>query len=65
MLVRTGRDANFSAPRLAVMAAAVLAQDDSPPQVTRQLEKLFGQRHGLVEIGQEITKGLVLHRFSP
>src|SRR5688572_18387725 len=54
--LRTGGVFHNSTTRLAVVAAAVLTQDHATPQVARQLVQLFGQRHGLVQVGQEVTE---------
>ena len=59
--LRTGEGIDASTAGLAVVTAAVLPQDDSPPQVARQLEQLLRERHGLVEIGQEIAQGGSCH----
>ena len=59
--LRTGGVLDPSTPGLAVVAAAILFQDHTPPQVARQLVQLFGQRHGLVQVGQELTEGLFGH----
>ena len=52
-----------SAARLAVMAAAILSQHNAAPQVPRQLEKFFRERHGLIEVRHEVTKGFPGHIF--
>jgi hypothetical protein len=62
--LRTGGVFDKSTTRLAVVAAAILAQDHAAPQVARQLVQLFGQRHGLVEVCQEITQASVGHAVS-
>jgi hypothetical protein len=59
--LRTGGVFDPSTPGLAVVAAAILPQDHTPPQVARELVQLLVQRHGLVEIGQKLTKGLFRH----
>jgi hypothetical protein len=38
---RTGGAVGASAARFAVVAAAILFQDDSPPQIARQLGQFF------------------------
>ncbi len=54
--LRTGERLDASAAGFAVMAAAILAQDYSPPQVARQLGQLFRQGHRLVEVRQEVSE---------
>lgn len=54
--LRTGEMFDASAAGFAVVSAAILFQDDSPPQIARQLGQLFRQRHGLVEVRQEVAK---------
>jgi Skp family chaperone for outer membrane proteins len=54
--IRTGGIAHHSTPRLTRVPAAVLAQHHTPPQVARQFPHLFGKRHGLIKIRQEIAK---------
>ena len=56
VILRTGGMFDLSTAGFAVVAAAVLSQDDPPPEVARQLGQLFRERHRLVEIGQEVTK---------
>src|SRR5262245_218468 len=60
MAVRTGRIVGHSAARLTMIAAAILAQHHAAPEVAREFVELFGQRHWLVKIGQEVTKRLSL-----
>lgn len=55
--VRTGRRRDHSAAWLPWVAAAVLAQQHAPPHVARQLAQFLGQRHGLIEIGEEVAGG--------
>ncbi len=61
---RSGGMLISSAARLTVMSAAILTQDHPPPQVARQFEELFRERHGLVEIGQEVAKRFISHPGS-
>jgi hypothetical protein len=56
IFARTGRVFDLSASGFAVVPATGLLQDDPPPQVPRQLVELFGERHGLIEIGQEVLE---------
>jgi hypothetical protein len=56
MAVRTGRVVGHSTARLAMMAAAVLAQHHTTPEVARELVQFFGQWHRLIEVGQEVAK---------
>jgi len=56
MSLRTGAMFDLSTARFAVMTAAILPQDHSPPQVARQLEQFFRQRHGLVQICQKVAE---------
>jgi hypothetical protein len=46
------------------MTAAVLAQNDPTPKITKQLGQLLGQRQGLVQIGQEVRWGWAVHRHA-
>jgi hypothetical protein len=54
--LRTGEMFDLSTTWFAVMPTAVLAQDNAPPQVARQFEKLFWQWHRLIKICQEVAK---------
>ncbi len=54
--LRTGEMFDASAAGFAVVPAAILPQDDSPPEIAGQLGQLFSQRHRLVEVCQEVTK---------
>jgi hypothetical protein len=55
MVVRTGRILGLSAAWLAMMPTAGLAQNNTAPQVARELGKFLLQRHGLIKVGQEIV----------
>lgn len=57
MLAWTRRRGAHSAPRLAIVSAAHLTQDDPTPQVPCQLAQFLGQRRGLIEVCQEIVNG--------
>ena len=59
--LRTGEMFHSSTTGLAVMTTTILSQDHSPPQVASQFEKLFRQRHRLVEIGQKVAKRVICH----
>jgi hypothetical protein len=59
--LRTGGVFHPSTPGLAVVTAAILPQNNTPPQIARQLVQLFGQRHGLIEVGEELAKRLFRH----
>ncbi len=63
MALRTGEMFDASAAGFAVVAAAILPQDDSPPEIAGQLGQLFSQRHWLVEVRQEVAKRLSCHRI--
>jgi hypothetical protein len=63
MITRTGWGIDLSATGLAQMATTVLAQGDPPPQVSDQFGHLVAQRHGLIEIGEQITDGGSLGHF--
>jgi hypothetical protein len=56
VIVRTGRVGSLSTAGLAVVAAAVLAQDHPPPEVPGQLPQFLRQRHRLVEVGEELAE---------
>jgi hypothetical protein len=62
--LRTGGIFHKSTTRLAVVAAAILAQHHAAPQVARQLVQLFGQRHGLVQVRQEVAEISFGHLIS-
>jgi len=51
VVVRTGRVISLSAARLAVIAAARLAQRDTTPEVAGQFVELLRQGHRLIEVG--------------
>ena len=53
--IRPGWLTNPSAPRLAEVPAAILPQCDAPPEVAGKLAELLGERHRLIEVGQEVT----------
>jgi hypothetical protein len=57
MLIQTGCVVSLSTTGLARMAAAGLAQNYSPPQVSCQLGQFFRQRHLLVEVGEKFAWG--------
>ncbi len=59
--LRTGEVFDASAAGLAVVAAAILFQDHSPPQIAGQLGQLFRQGHRLVEVRQEVAKRGLCH----
>jgi hypothetical protein len=59
--LRTGGFIDPSTAGLAVVAAAILLEDHAAPKVARQLVQLFVQRHGLVQVGEELTEGLLRH----
>ena len=59
--LRTGEMFHSSTAGLAVMTTTTLSQDHPPPQVASQFEKLFRQRHRLVEIGQKIAERVICH----
>ena len=59
--LRTGEMFHSSTAGLAVMTTTALSQDHPPPQVASQFEKLFRQRHRLVEIGQKIAERVICH----
>src|SRR5690606_22452985 len=56
VLARTGQVIDLSTARFAGMAAAILTKRDAPPEVAGQFIQLLGQRHRLVEIGQEVPE---------
>lgn len=64
VILRTGEVFGLSAAGFAVVTAAVLAQDHSPPEIAGQLRELFRQRHRLVEIRQEVAQGGFCHQLS-
>jgi len=51
VVVQTGRMLGRSAARLAVIAAAHLAQRDATPEVTGELVEFLRQGHRLIEVG--------------
>ena len=59
--LRTGEMFHSSTAGLAIMTTTALSQDHPPPQVASQFEKLFRQRHRLVEIGQKIAERVICH----
>jgi len=56
LAIRTGWFIHPSATRLAGVPATRLTQRHSPPQIARELAQLLGQRHRLIQVGQEITQ---------
>jgi hypothetical protein len=62
--LRTGGILDLSTTWLTIVAAAVLAQYHAAPQVARQLVQLFGQRHGLVQVGEEVAEISFGHLLS-
>jgi hypothetical protein len=62
--LRTGEVFDASTAGFTVMTAAVLSQDQAPPQVAGEFEKLFGERHRLVKIRQKVAKRSICHRIS-
>ena len=52
-IILTGLFFNQSTTRLAVIAAAVLAQNHALPKIAGKLAQLEAQRHGLVHVGEE------------
>ncbi len=50
--VRTGRVICLSATGLTVVAAAILAKRDAPPDIARQLVHFLMQGHWLAQIGE-------------
>ena len=62
--LRTGEMFHASTAGFAIMTAAILSQDDPPPQVAGELEKFFREWHRLVEICQEAAKRLFCHTLS-
>ncbi len=58
LTIRTGRSAPHSAPWLTRVPATGLAQSHPSPEVARKLTQFLWKRHGLIEIGQELTKDI-------
>ncbi len=56
MSVRTGRVIMLSAARLAGMTATRLPENDPSPEIAGQLRDFLSSRHGLVEIGEELSE---------
>ncbi len=54
--LRTGEMFDLSTAGFAVVTAAILAQDHSPPEVAGQFGEFFREWHRLVEIGQKVTQ---------
>ncbi len=59
--LRTGEMFDASTAGLAVVTAAILFQDHSPPQIASQFGQLFRQGHRLVEVRQEVAKRGLCH----
>ena len=56
MVVRTGRILGLSTAWFPIMPATGLAQNEAAPEVAGQLCQFLWQRHGLIEVGQEIVE---------
>ena len=64
-IVPTGRCFHLSTTRLTLVAAAVLAQDDAPPQVAGEFLDFDRPGHILLHVGKEIRKRRSLRHTPP
>jgi hypothetical protein len=63
--IRTGRTRDLSAARLPMMPTTGLAEHKTTPEVAGELGELLRQRHGLIEIGQEVIDRRGFSHGSP
>jgi hypothetical protein len=65
MVVRTGRLVHPSTAGFARVATAHLPEHHTAPEIPGQLRQLLGERHWLIEIGQEIAECAPLGHCIP
>ena len=65
MVVRTGRILGLSAAWFPMMPATGLAQNQAAPEVAGKLCQFLWQRHGLIEVSEEIVERRAFSHDSP